>query len=597
MLLSWSKAATTTSRAMLVLALLLGAASLVAAPRNVRLGFSDSDATNHMTVLWNTDTAGEPSFVQLGKGSSYPLEFEGIEFPSKGVIGIVHEVVLTDLEPDEEYHYRVGGEGGWSQDYTFRTLPVDPCAPLRLVFLGDGRSDGDEGSSPRWPPILGEALEGQPHVVLHSGDIVHDGDVAPQWRHHLDATGAQAGTPILYTLGNHDDDNVEGDDAMYNQVFAHPRNSVSDTEDYWYITFGDVVVVSLSTQTFKGGTSPFQEQADWLDQVLTETNKKWKFIYFHHPLFTASLDIGFADVGHPPNEAGQNPAFLPIIDKHHVDFVFYGHNHFYQRFKPMRGGSDLEKGEVVGGPEEGTYHVVTGGGGAFTYVVGMALMCGLTNGSDVCNGNHHFVEIDITGNDLTYRARQTKTQLVGTSDSNAQLIEEIVYTKAGVDECLVVTPDEPVIEIVEPDVDEPEVATETTPPVDTGPEAPDPECASNADCFGALAIDCPGGHPACVEGVCVVVCPDTVAVETAPETVPETVAEVPETDKDASPTTPDTGAGDDTSGGGSTPGGGDSGSSSDCSTSGFAGPAPLSSTLWLLGLLGFLALRLTRRRT
>jgi predicted phosphodiesterase len=298
----------------------------------------------------------------------------------------------------------------------------------------------------------------KPHAIFHTGDIVRSGDQWEQWEHHLNATNPwQAGTPIMYTLGNHDDDG-EGDGALYNQVFALPRNSASGVEDYWFVTLGDAIVVGLSTQTFKGGAYAFQEQSDWLDQVLTQNPRTWKFVFFHHPIYTASLDIGFADVGHPPNEQDQNAALLPVFDKHHVDFVLYGHNHFYERFAPMVQSGDLEHGQVVGDANQGTTYVVTGGAGAFTYVVGMAILCGITPGSQFCSGNHHFVEVEITGKHLAFTVRQTKAQILGTSDSNAAVLEFLEYVKPGVDECAVV---EPPVEVGPEPVEVAEVVEET----------------------------------------------------------------------------------------------------------------------------------------
>lgn len=500
-----------------VLVVLAAPLVLQAAPKYVRLGFSDPDATTRLTVSWNTDTADEPSTVEVGKGLAYSLQVTGTVKAQPGGLGFLHEAELTGLTPDTVYHYHVGGPGAWSDDFSFRTPPADPCAPVRIMFLGDGRSDGDTGSSPRWPGIVAEALSYEPALAFHTGDIVHDGDVWEQWRHHLETTAPySARLPIGYTQGNHDDDSVKGDGALYNEVFAHPRNTKTGTEDYYYVRFGDVIVVGLSTQTFGGGATPYEEQATWLDQVLTANPARWKFVFFHHPNFTASLDIGFADVGHPPNENGQNPQFLKVFDKHHVDMAFYGHNHFYQRFKPMRQAADPAKGEPVDDPSQGTIHVVTGGAGAFTYVVGMALLCGLTPGSEVCNGNHHFMQLDIEGGKLAVTVRQTKEQILGASDSNAAVIDTFTILKEGPTVCAdgPEPQPEPVVEAAEP---QPEVVAEVA-----GPEAVEPDvaagCTTNASCVGKVTPGACPGFAACQAGACVWTCkavePDAVDADT-----------------------------------------------------------------------------------
>ena len=51
----------------------------------------------------------------------------------------------------------------------------------------------------------------------------------------------------------------------------------------------------------------------------------------------------------------------PIFDQAHVDLVLNGHDHDYERSKPMRAGS------VQASPAEGTIYVVSGGAGAELY--------------------------------------------------------------------------------------------------------------------------------------------------------------------------------------------------------------------------------------
>ena len=505
--------------AMLMAVLATWPSFLDAAPKYVRLGFSDPDVTTRMTVSWNTEAADEPSQVEVGKGLAYSLAFTGQARQLPGELGWLHEVELTGLDPDTGYHYRAGGPGAWSDDFSFRTLPANPCTPVRLAFLGDGRSDDSKGSSPRWPDIVDEAVSYGPVLALHTGDIVRDGSEWAQWQDHLAQTAPWSSSlPIGYSLGNHDDDSVEGDGALYNQVFAMPRNSKSGTEDYYFLRFGDVIVVALSTQTFGGGAYPYEEQATWLDQVLTENPARWKLVFFHHPNFTASLDVGFADVGHPPNENAQNPALLPVYDKHHVDLVFYGHNHFYERFLPMRQStSDPAKGQVVDDPADGTLHVVTGGAGAFTYVVGMAILCGLTPGNATCNGNHHFVLLEIVGDRLTFTARQTRAQILGTSDANASVIETFTVTKGGGVVCDGPEPQpEPVVEAAaEPT---PEVVGDASLAEGAAPDAAW-TCTSNAQCATRVSPGpCPG-TPACEGGACTWRCkpaePDVQAADAA----------------------------------------------------------------------------------
>jgi len=395
-----------------------------------------------MGIAWTTNSADDPTFVQYGSGDSYVSEAQGTAFNASGDLDAVHEVTITGLDPDTVYHYRVGGPGDWSKDHAFLTAPGDGCTPYSFIALGDDRSDNDYGPNPRWNSIIMEAMEYFPLFVLNSGDLVKDGDKTDQWDHWLEETDpALAFAAHMPTMGNHDDGPGVGDGANFNQVFHLPSNTVTGTEDYYFFTTGNSVVVSLSTQEFKGGGIPFGDQAAWLDQVLTENPRMWKFVFFHHPVYCSEDLFGLV---HPPNQEGQNAAYTEVFDKHHVDIVFYGHNHWYERLGPMKGNGGDEEGIPVDNFEDGTVYVVTGGAGAMTYNIVVNLFCpGFTKGSKKCSGDHHFVLIEIDNNKLTYTARATKSQLLGTNDANAKVIDSLYIEKpfpGGTNPCIPIEP-------------------------------------------------------------------------------------------------------------------------------------------------------------
>ncbi|MBP7125838.1 fibronectin type III domain-containing protein [Myxococcota bacterium] len=444
-------------------------------PRWVHLSFPQPDATRTVGVSWHSDSASDPSMVQFGRDGGWEGEVLGSATVLPSPLGVLHEATLQGLEPDTEYRYRVGGPGEFSQEFRFRTPPEDPCTPYSFGVLGDNRSDDDSGPSPRWFPIVSEALTSHPRFLLNTGDIVRDGKDPKQWANWLEASDQTlAVAPHLPTLGNHDDGPEDGDGAHYNRLFHLPRNEVTGTEDYYFFTTGNAIFVSLSTQTFRD----FAAQAAWLDKVLSEHPRMWRFVFFHHPIHTSSSLLGLLDISHPPGEQGQNPHLGPVIDRHHVDFVFSGHNHFYERFQPLRSTGGPE-GLPVGDPAHGTFYVVTGGAGALAYNIAVSLFCGSARGSEKCSGNHHFLSIEIARDELTFRARSTAQQLLGQSPSNSFDIEVFSYRKAwpgGQDPC--VEPPHPDLppEAAEPAPDslEPDEADGPEPAVDPGPSPADP---------------------------------------------------------------------------------------------------------------------------
>ncbi len=415
-----------------MLGLLISSAA-AAEPIQVRLSYATANTGAEIGIAWNTE-GDEDTVVQYGPTTAYGMEATGTSFLASGKLGYVHEVVLTDLEPSHTYHYRVGSyTGGWSQDYTFTTgqAETEECSSFSFVVIGDSRSESERGPSPIFHDVLEEAIEREePAFVLHGGDIVHEGEYVHEWGNELsEIEDITPYVPILYTIGNHDDGPVQGPDAYYNQVYQLPTNPDSktgefapyaDVEDFYYFTYADAIFVSLSTQTY----TDYAMQARWLDQVLTYHPRKWKFVFFHHPIYTSD-PFG---VFHEPNEKGQNEYFVPIFDKHHVDIVFTSHNHFYERFEPSYGGWG-DEAQPVDDFASGTVYVVTGGGGATTAPF---TVCSAT-GSVTCSGRNHYVSISIEGNKLEYSAWTTEAQLYGWP--RGHIIDAFTILKGGPNPC------------------------------------------------------------------------------------------------------------------------------------------------------------------
>jgi len=118
-----------------------------------------------------------------------------------------------------------------------------------------------------------------------------------------------------------------------------------------------------------------------------------------------------------------------VFDKHHVDIVFNGHNHWYERIGPLKGNGDSEQGIPVDDPSKGTIYIVTGGAGAMTYQSVLSTFCPGAKGSKVCFDKFHYVALKIDYNHLDVTAWEAKQQLFGYSDSNRKQVDHFVIDK------------------------------------------------------------------------------------------------------------------------------------------------------------------------
>ena len=410
-------------------------------PVFLRVTYADADASTSMGVAWNTKEECQ-TVVEYGESLAYGQTATGKTFKANGALNWVHEVLIENLKPNTTYHYRVGDGSKFSDDKTFVTAPPPSalCPEFVFAFAGDSRADTDGvGPSEKWDDIVTEALnDSRAAFVLNGGDLVKNGGSDKEWLNYLVGTpDLMALYPVMPVLGNHDDGPGQGDGANYNQVFNLPRNPKTGTEDYYYFRYGNTLIVGLDTVNY----TDFKAQSEWVDEIMAEhSDVTWKIAIFHHPVYTsAGIDVFGLEVGHPPNEVGQNETYVKMFDKHSFDLAIGSHNHYYERFSPSFGGYGKEA-NPVSSPEEGTIYMVSGGGGAITFQdMGVKAICGYlaAKGSEACSGKHHYIKFEIKGYSLKMETWETTQQTISSDPKNRKKIDELVINKPfqGVDPC------------------------------------------------------------------------------------------------------------------------------------------------------------------
>jgi len=340
-----------------IIFLLLSLSSITwASPKHIHLTWQD-DPKYSIVVSWRTDSQ-EPSWVQYGTELPYSKNATG---PS----GELHHVHLVDLQPGKIYYYRCGSGQEWSDDLTFETAPLGPLEPFKFVALGDSRTNWEI-----WGDCSEATLAVNPDFVLHTGDLVaHGGDQAEWDIWFNEATDLLREVVFMPAVGNHEDNAPN-----YYQQFALPHN-----EDWYSFDYGNAHFISLSTEKPMTGT-----QRAWLEQDLASTDATWIFAFYHRPMYSSG--------SHGPERPVYH-AWGDLFDKYHVDMVFNGHDHMYERSHPM--ADDW----IADSPENGTIHIVTGGAGAPLY--GMAAK-GPWSAS--FNSVNHIVLLEINGTELQLEA-------------------------------------------------------------------------------------------------------------------------------------------------------------------------------------------------
>ena len=275
---------------------------------------------------------------------------------------------FTGLALGTRYQYRVSlGDHPIAEGYFTTRKPRG--APSRFVAFGDN-SFGEVGER----AIAYHAYQTRPDFVMNTGDNVYEGGLDNEYARYFfpvynaDVAGERLGAPLLrsipfYTvIANHD---VHGKTAE-----GHPvANFDADVDSLAYFTnmhlplnapvhaqptpivgapsrldafracagvrfprmanysfdYGDGHFLCLDSNLYLDPTDSAWQQ--WIAADLAGTEAAWKFVVYHHPAFNVGLE----------HYTEQHMRVLsPIFERHGVTIVFHGHEHNYQRTRPIR---------------------------------------------------------------------------------------------------------------------------------------------------------------------------------------------------------------------------------------------------------------------
>jgi predicted phosphodiesterase len=202
--------------------------------------------------------------------------------------------------------------------------------------------------------------------VLMLGDNLYDDDYTNEfsvpYKPLLDR-----GVKFYAALGNHDRDL---------EIHFKPFN-MNDVDRYTF----DQGNARFAVLNSNHPADPLQIQ--WLDTVYADAGTKWRIAFFHHPLYSS---------GQHASESRDviRPALEPALIRNHVDVVFSGHEHLYERVKPQH--------EVN--------YFVSGGGGRYLYNYKPSAF------DEIGLSEHHFMVAQIAGDRMFFEAITHTQELI-----------------------------------------------------------------------------------------------------------------------------------------------------------------------------------------
>lgn len=337
------------------LTLSICAAALSPAATLLRSPYVQNVGSERATVVWVTREAVAAALEYSADGKQWrsvravsrPFAMRG-----SGETRYQHQAEISGLSPGTVYHYRIVADGVIQREgMRFRTAASEP---FTFLVLGDSGTGSQAQLDLAHRMIASE----DPALVLHVGDISQDDGSLDRLEAHYFAVYAPLmnRVPFYPALGNHDYGTDLAGPCLFVHVLPSSRAPADDAGRYYSFDWGEAHFVALDTNLLVHADAS-ERMLAWLDRDLASTSRFWKIVFFHHPPFPSAHHLEDAI------SARVRERILPVLDRHRVHVVFSGHEHNYQRSKPLRDGSVVSAGR-------GTVFFITGGGGAHLHPVG-----------------------------------------------------------------------------------------------------------------------------------------------------------------------------------------------------------------------------------
>jgi Calcineurin-like phosphoesterase len=325
-------------------------------------------------LAWQTDATPADFSVYFGPTARYGHTAEVTMSrrwsgdADDGEARLNYTAAFPGLHLGATYHYRVNlGAERIAEGYFTTRKPRG--TPTRFVAFGDN-SYGDISDR----AIAFHAYQARPDFVMNTGDNVYEGGLDNEYARYFfpvynaDVAAPRIGAPLLrsipfYTvIANHDvhgktaehhpvaDFDADADSLAYFTNMHLPLNApihpqptpavgVATRLDAfracagkrfprmanYSFDYGDAHFLCLDSNLYVDPTNAAWQA--WMADDLSATDAPWKFVVYHHPAFNVGAE-------HYPEQHMR--VLAPLFERHGVAIVFHGHEHNYQRTRPIR---------------------------------------------------------------------------------------------------------------------------------------------------------------------------------------------------------------------------------------------------------------------
>ena len=184
---------------------------------------------------------------------------------------------------------------------------------VRFAVIGDsGTGERDQYETAKQMDRYHKAVNFD--FVIMLGDNIYGGHEPSDFAQKFEIPYKpllDAGVKFYASLGNHDDPKLE---PLYKPFNMNGERYYTFKKDF-------VQFFALDSDYMDA------QQLTWLEQNLRSSKAQWKICFFHHPLYNEGKM-------HGPDLDLRNQ-LSPLLKSYGVNVVFSGHEHAYERLKPV----------------------------------------------------------------------------------------------------------------------------------------------------------------------------------------------------------------------------------------------------------------------
>ena len=285
-------------------------------------------------IMWET-TSNDESMVHWGETTDLGHVTTGDAENSINSY-YIHDVHLTDLEPNTRYYYKAVTGSLESQIFDLVTpVELGNESSLKVIAMSDMQKDWSNFN--KFQEIINQGIFNYLEIgdsilltdaldlVLIPGDLVDNGINHAEWSDHFFGPSEPlfSHVPLYPVMGNH-----EYNSSYYFSYFNLPANGTPGyQEHWWWADFSNVRVIGLDSNW----DYQLAVQLNWLENVLDETcgdlNIDFVFAQLHHP-HRSELWV--------PGETSFTGDVIELLEQFTSEcgkpsIHFFGHTHGYSR--------------------------------------------------------------------------------------------------------------------------------------------------------------------------------------------------------------------------------------------------------------------------